>query len=189
MPACRKLVGRQVVDGRTGRSQIFNHNWSDPATFATLGTIPAREIAELTRWPPGRRRAGRAQSSGRRVRPRPHLRAGVPARGRGVLRRHEVPVSGYRRAGDHPLHPLARRADHQPRDDRHDRHARAARDRSRRAAARSPALAAARSSSRTKASRACSAATCRQTWRQAAVALVPPPHRLGRRACTTACCR
>jgi nickel-dependent lactate racemase len=43
-----KLVGRQVVDGRTGHSRIFNHNWSDPGTFARLGTIPAREIAELT---------------------------------------------------------------------------------------------------------------------------------------------
>jgi lactate racemase len=42
------LVGRQVVDGRTGRSRIFNHNWADPATFARLGTIPAAEIAELT---------------------------------------------------------------------------------------------------------------------------------------------
>ena len=42
------LVGRQVVNGRTGRSQIFNHNWADPATFARLGTIPAVEIAELT---------------------------------------------------------------------------------------------------------------------------------------------
>ena len=43
-----KLVGRPVVDGRTGRSRIFNHNWSDPATFTHLGTIPAREIEELT---------------------------------------------------------------------------------------------------------------------------------------------
>jgi nickel-dependent lactate racemase len=43
-----QLIGRQVVDGRAGASRIFNHNWSDPATFARLGTIPAREIAELT---------------------------------------------------------------------------------------------------------------------------------------------
>jgi nickel-dependent lactate racemase len=42
------LVGRQVVNGRTARSQIFNHNWADPATFARLGTIPAAEVAELT---------------------------------------------------------------------------------------------------------------------------------------------
>jgi nickel-dependent lactate racemase len=43
-----KLVGRQVVDGKTGRSRIINHNWSDEGTFARLGTIPAREIADLT---------------------------------------------------------------------------------------------------------------------------------------------
>jgi nickel-dependent lactate racemase len=43
-----KLVGREVSGGRAGRSRIFNHNWSDPGTFAHLGTIPAREIAELT---------------------------------------------------------------------------------------------------------------------------------------------
>jgi nickel-dependent lactate racemase len=41
-------VGRQVVDGRVGRSRIFNHNWSDPGAYARLGTIPAKEIAELT---------------------------------------------------------------------------------------------------------------------------------------------
>jgi len=43
-----RLVGREVVDGRTGRSRIFNHRWEDPATFLHLGTIPAREIAEVT---------------------------------------------------------------------------------------------------------------------------------------------
>jgi nickel-dependent lactate racemase len=42
------LVGRPVLEGRAGRSRIFNHNWSDPATFAHLGAIPAREVAELT---------------------------------------------------------------------------------------------------------------------------------------------
>jgi nickel-dependent lactate racemase len=41
-------IGRPVVDGRAGGSRIFNHNWSDPETFAHLGTIPAREIADLT---------------------------------------------------------------------------------------------------------------------------------------------
>lgn len=43
-----RLVGRPVIDGRTGTRRIFNHRWDDPATFATLGTIPASEIAELT---------------------------------------------------------------------------------------------------------------------------------------------
>ena len=43
-----RLVGRPVVDGRAGERRIFNHRWDDPEAFATLGTIPAREIAELT---------------------------------------------------------------------------------------------------------------------------------------------
>jgi len=43
------LIGRPVVDGRAGRARIFNHDWSDPATFAQLGTIPAAEISEITR--------------------------------------------------------------------------------------------------------------------------------------------
>jgi nickel-dependent lactate racemase len=42
------LVGREVVDGRAGNRRIFNHHWDDPATFATLGTLPAREIEELS---------------------------------------------------------------------------------------------------------------------------------------------
>lgn len=41
-------VGRPVVDGRVGPIRIFNHDWSDPATYARLGTIPARDVAELT---------------------------------------------------------------------------------------------------------------------------------------------
>jgi nickel-dependent lactate racemase len=43
-----RLVGREVVGGRAGRHAIVNHRWDDPATFVTLGTIPAAEIAELT---------------------------------------------------------------------------------------------------------------------------------------------
>jgi nickel-dependent lactate racemase len=41
-------VGRSVTSGNVGAHRIFNHRWDDPATFATLGTIPASEIAELT---------------------------------------------------------------------------------------------------------------------------------------------
>jgi nickel-dependent lactate racemase len=41
-------VGRPVASGNVGAHRIFNHRWDDPATFATLGTIPASEIAELT---------------------------------------------------------------------------------------------------------------------------------------------
>jgi nickel-dependent lactate racemase len=42
------LVGRTVVDGHAGERRIFNHRWDDPASFATLGTIPAAVIEELT---------------------------------------------------------------------------------------------------------------------------------------------
>ena len=41
------LVGRPVVNGRAGARHIFNHRWDDPATYARLGTIPARDIAEI----------------------------------------------------------------------------------------------------------------------------------------------
>jgi lactate racemase len=43
-----RMVGRPVADGCTGRSRIFNHRWDLPGTFATLGTIPASEIRDLT---------------------------------------------------------------------------------------------------------------------------------------------
>jgi nickel-dependent lactate racemase len=43
-----KLIGRPVQDGRAGARRIFNHRWDDPHTFVELGTIPAREIADLT---------------------------------------------------------------------------------------------------------------------------------------------
>lgn len=42
------LVGRPVADGRSGLRRVFNHRWDDPSTFVELGTIPAREVAELT---------------------------------------------------------------------------------------------------------------------------------------------
>jgi len=43
-----KLVGRPVVNGHAGRSHIYNHEWADPDTFHSLGTIPASEISALT---------------------------------------------------------------------------------------------------------------------------------------------
>jgi nickel-dependent lactate racemase len=42
------LVGRTVVGGRAGERRVFNHRWDDPSSYATLGTIPAGEIGELT---------------------------------------------------------------------------------------------------------------------------------------------
>jgi nickel-dependent lactate racemase len=41
-------VGRPVVNGRAGSRRVFNHRWDDPATFTTLGTIPASTIEELS---------------------------------------------------------------------------------------------------------------------------------------------
>jgi lactate racemase len=41
-------LGRPVVQGEAGGRRIFNHRWDDPATFVTLGTIPAAEIEGLT---------------------------------------------------------------------------------------------------------------------------------------------
>jgi len=43
-----KLVGRPMINGRAGKSQVFNHRWDDPASFVTLGVIPARDISEIT---------------------------------------------------------------------------------------------------------------------------------------------
>ena len=43
-----KLSGRRVTNGRVGNSRIFNHQWNDPSSFATLGHIPASEIATIT---------------------------------------------------------------------------------------------------------------------------------------------
>jgi nickel-dependent lactate racemase len=42
------LVGQPVSNGRAGARHIFNHRWDDPAAYAHLGTIPARDIADLT---------------------------------------------------------------------------------------------------------------------------------------------
>ena len=41
-------IGRPVVGGCAGARRIFNHRWDDPATFLQIGTIPARDIANLT---------------------------------------------------------------------------------------------------------------------------------------------
>ena len=43
------LFGQEVVDGRIGSSQIFNHSWDDPASLATIGLITEEEIAKLSR--------------------------------------------------------------------------------------------------------------------------------------------
>ena len=151
-------VGRSVVDGRAGRSRIFNHNWSDPATFAHLGTIPASEIADLTN---GRLREDVPVALNRLATEYDHVLICGP------VFPHEVAgfsggakylFPGIAAPGDHSLHPLARRAHHEPRDDWDDRHARARGHPSRRGAARPADLRSWRPSSRTRASRECSAA-------------------------------
>jgi len=42
------LLGRPVSNGQAGKTHVFNHRWDNPATFATLGVIPASTIGELT---------------------------------------------------------------------------------------------------------------------------------------------
>jgi nickel-dependent lactate racemase len=37
-----------VVGGIAGFSRVFNHRWESPGTFASLGTIPAVEVAAIT---------------------------------------------------------------------------------------------------------------------------------------------
>lgn len=46
--ALTKHLGVPVVDGVAGTSRVFNHAWSDPATFRTIGTITADEIHALS---------------------------------------------------------------------------------------------------------------------------------------------
>jgi nickel-dependent lactate racemase len=43
-----KLLGRPVTNGQVGKTHIFNHRWDNPASFVTLGVIPASEIGEIT---------------------------------------------------------------------------------------------------------------------------------------------
>lgn len=43
-----KLIGRAVVNEKTGDTSIFNHHWEKPENFVTLGSVPAKEIEQLT---------------------------------------------------------------------------------------------------------------------------------------------
>lgn len=43
-----KLVGCPVVSGQVGNSHIFNHEWSNPDSFTSIGEIPASEIDQIT---------------------------------------------------------------------------------------------------------------------------------------------
>jgi nickel-dependent lactate racemase len=43
-----KLVGHPVLNGRVGKSRIFNHTWQKSATITHIGTLSSRDIASLT---------------------------------------------------------------------------------------------------------------------------------------------
>jgi nickel-dependent lactate racemase len=43
-----KLIGQTVVNEIVGETHIFNHHWEDPSNFATLGSVPAKEIEQIT---------------------------------------------------------------------------------------------------------------------------------------------
>jgi nickel-dependent lactate racemase len=43
-----RLIGQTVIDGRFGRSRVFNHRWDLPQTFVMLGVIPAADVSSLT---------------------------------------------------------------------------------------------------------------------------------------------
>lgn len=43
-----KLVGRAVINGKAGGTNVFNHHWEDPRSFAKLGIIPAIEVDRIT---------------------------------------------------------------------------------------------------------------------------------------------
>jgi nickel-dependent lactate racemase len=44
-----RLIGQPVENEMTGDTRVFNHHWENPNTFVSLGTIPEKEIRELTR--------------------------------------------------------------------------------------------------------------------------------------------
>jgi nickel-dependent lactate racemase len=46
--ALSQLVGQPVVGGKVGDTHIFNHQWDQPETFVTLGTIPTAKIEEIS---------------------------------------------------------------------------------------------------------------------------------------------
>ena len=122
-----KLVGREVAQGRAGKSRISNHRWQDPETFVHLGTIPASEIADLTG---GLLKQDVPVALNRMLLEYDHVLICGPVFPHEVVGfsgRHQVPVPGHRGRRDHPLHALAGGADHELRDHRHDGQARCAR--------------------------------------------------------------
>ena len=102
---------------------VLNHEWWDPHTFASVGTISGRAARGAVRGPlPPPVGAGAAEPRRRRARRHPGRRAGIPARGGRLLRRQQVLLPRYLQPGGHQRLALARRADHQCRDHRHPWH-------------------------------------------------------------------
>ncbi|MFW6154118.1 MAG: lactate racemase domain-containing protein [Planctomycetota bacterium] len=46
--ALGRLVGAEVGGGRFRGHRVFNHQWDDPATFATIGTVTAAEVEQFS---------------------------------------------------------------------------------------------------------------------------------------------
>ncbi len=46
--ALTRLVGAEVAGGRFGDHRVINHQWDDPATFATIGTVTAAEVEQFS---------------------------------------------------------------------------------------------------------------------------------------------
>ena len=134
--ALSEHLGFAVVNGEehgvAGGSRVFNHMWSDPATFRHIGTIPASEIRTLSGGRLDQDVPVALNRADLRLRPDRDPRPGVSARGRGLLRRQQVFLPRHRGGGSHQLHALARRPHHQLRGDRLGIHAGARGDRSRR---------------------------------------------------------
>ena len=42
------LIGRLVISGCTGKSRIFNHRWDLADSLVSIGTIPSRDIEDIT---------------------------------------------------------------------------------------------------------------------------------------------
>lgn len=43
-----RLLGRPVVNGVCGNSRVCNHRWDIPGTFPEIGSIPAKEAAQIS---------------------------------------------------------------------------------------------------------------------------------------------
>lgn len=43
-----QLVGREVRNGKVGKTHIYNHLWMDPDQFTSIGTIPSEEIRQIS---------------------------------------------------------------------------------------------------------------------------------------------